>query len=96
MNQLQLEELKAIIKCLETSNKHTTDVFVNKKENAAYCYGYSSSTIRDTIFNLKAFVEEEEYAIEIESEENFSDAYDDGGCGHDQNEAYYESPLERL
>ena len=96
MNTLKLEELKAIIACLETSNYHTANVWENKIENAAYCYGYAASTIRDTISNLKAFVEEEEYAIEIESEENFTDGYDDGGCMHDQNEAYYESPLERL
>jgi hypothetical protein len=96
MNQSQLEELKVIIASLETSNYHTAHVWSNKIENAAYCYGYSSATIRDTISNLKAFVEEQEYAIEVESEENFTDAYDDGGCGHDQNEAYYESPLERL
>lgn len=89
MNSLKLEELKAIIKCLETSNEHTSDVWASKKENAAYCYGYSLSAIRDAILNLKAFVEEEEYAVEVESEENFTDGYDDCGCGHDQNEAYY-------
>ena len=90
MNSFKLEELKAIIKCLETSNEHTSDVWASKKENAAYCYGYSLSAIRDAISNLKAFVEEEEYAVEVESEEeNFTDGYDDGGCGHDQNEAYY-------
>jgi hypothetical protein len=38
-------------------------------------------------FNLNIDVD----AIFIEPEEPT-----DGGCGHDQNEAYYDSPLERL
>jgi hypothetical protein len=96
MNLLQLEQLKSILKILEASQKHTEDVLDAKSEGHAYCYGYSIGTIKHTKQLLNSFIEEEEYAIEIESEENFTDGYDDGGCGHDQNEAYYESPLERL
>jgi len=96
MNQLQLEQLKSMLRILEASQKYTEDLLDTKLENHAYCYGYSIGTIKYLKQLLNSFIEEEEYAIEIESEENFSDAYDDGGCGHDQNEAYYESPLERL
>ena len=96
MNQLQLEQLKTIFKILEASQNHTEDLLDKKSEGHAYCYGYSIGTIKHAKQLLNSFIEEEEYAIEVESEENFSDGYDDGGCGHDQNEAYYESPLERL
>lgn len=96
MNPSQLEQLKSIVKSLESSEKHTEEMWRTKQEGTAYCYGYSASAIREAKNALASFIEEEEYAIEIESEENFSDTYDDGGCGHDQNEAYYESNLERL
>jgi hypothetical protein len=96
MNLSKLEELKIILRILEASQKHTEVLLDAKSEGHAYCYGYSIGTIKHAKQLLNSFIEEEEYAIEIESEENFSDAYDDGGCGHDQNEAYYESPLERL
>jgi hypothetical protein len=96
MNQSQLEQLKIILRIIESSEKHTDEMLNTKSEGIAYCYGYLISTIRDARRMMKAFIEEEEYAIEIESEENFTDGYDDGGCGHDQDEAYYESPLERL
>ena len=96
MNQSQLEELKMILRILQSSEKHTDYMWDTKSEGTAYCYGYSISTIRDVRRMMKSFIEEQEYAIEIEKEENFTDGYDDGGCGHDQNEAYYDSPLERL
>jgi len=89
MNSLQLEQLKSIFKILESSQKHTEDLLDAKSEGHAYCYGYSIGTIKHAKQLLNSFIEEGEYAIEVESEENFSDPYDDGGCGHDQNEAYY-------
>ena len=96
MNTSQLEQLKSIFKILESSQNHTEHLLDTKSESHAYCYGYSIGTIKYAKQLLNLFIEEKEYEIEVESEENFTDGYDDGGCGHDQNEAYYESPLERL
>jgi len=96
MDQSQLEQLKSLFKILEASQNYTENLLDTKLEGHAYCYGYSIGTIKYTKQLLNSFIEEEEYAIEVEKEKKFIDAYDDGGCGHDQNEAYYESPLERL
>jgi len=89
MNTSQLEQLKSLFRILESSEKHTENKWHTRSEGTAYCYGYSISTIRDAKKILQSFIEEQEYAIEVEKEENSTDAYDDGRCGHDQNEAYY-------